>query len=616
GTGGVVFPKLQDSDGDNSAPPVGQEPAKGVAAPPKHAALGPMKAPTPAASTTPVAIDLLARVDVMRDAIEGDWKLVNGELTGSGRTARLAFDFQAPEEYDFRIRFTRMSGVNAVAQHLARGDRDVFWLMGGFNNSAWGFEQVGGARGNANATTVKSGLDNGRRYESVVKVRRDHVQVEVDGIQVADYKTDGSDWSTDPRWTFPDPKKLGVGCQEDTVFHSVEVISMPSATASPTALRAIDLLALVEVKRDALVGEWTRTASTVSVARPTGASVLQLPYQVPEEYDFEMEFTPDDAGANVNQYLSAAGHSFAWKLNAHSRTPPLYGLDLLDGKFCSQFDEAAVRTSTAIEPGRRYRSTVEVRRDGLRALLDGKELLKWSGDFKRLSMEAIMRLRDDQHLGIGSWNRAVTFHKIEVREVTGTGKIEGSATVAVAEALFDGRTFAGWKTTNDTAPEVSWRVEAGALLSSTKSVLRTIEEFGDCELDFEWRVGPGGNGGVFYHMVGDPLAAPEMQLCDPAFSGNTPSGGLFAVVQPQSDASKPLGEWNTARLVISGSRREHWINGQKVCAYDVADAGFLATLGASKFAGKPQFGAGSRGALALQNNGGEVAYRNLRIRRR
>ncbi|MDZ4401393.1 family 16 glycoside hydrolase [Prosthecobacter sp.] len=397
---------------------------------------------------------------------------------------------------------------------------------------------------------------------------------------------------------------------------TAQAASQPPGQSSSAKGRTMDLLALVDVKRDALVGEWTRTASTVSVARPTGASVLQLPYQVPEEYDFEMEFTPDDAGANVNQYLSAAGHSFAWKLNAHSRTPPLYGLDLLDGKFCSQFDEAAVRTSTAIEPGRRYRSTVEVRRDGLRALLDGKELLKWTGDFKRLSMEAIMRLRDEQHLGIGSWNRAVTFHKIEVREVTGTGKIEGSATVAATEALFDGRTFTGWKTTNDSAPEASWRVEAGTLLSSTKSVLRTIEELGDCELDFEWRVGAGGNGGVFYHVVGDPLAAPEMQLCDPAFSGNTPSGGLFAVVQPLTDASKPLGEWNTARLVISGSHREHWINGQKVCAYDASDAGFLATLGASKFAGKPQFGTGVRGALALQNNGGEVAYRNLRIQRR
>jgi hypothetical protein len=184
-----------------------------------------------------------------------------------------------------------------------------------------------------------------------------------------------------------------------------------------------------------------------------------------------------------------------------------------------------------------------------------------------------------------------------------------------SEALFDGLTFSGWKTNNGAAPESSWRVEADALTSSTRTTMRTVAEFGDCELYFEWRVGAGGNGGVFYHVLGDPLAAPELQVCDPANAGRTPSGGLFGVVQPLSDASKPLGEWNTGRLVVRGSLREHWINGQKVCAYDAASADFRAKLAASTFAGKPQFGVGSRGALALQNNGGEVAYRNLRIQR-
>ncbi len=183
------------------------------------------------------------------------------------------------------------------------------------------------------------------------------------------------------------------------------------------------------------------------------------------------------------------------------------------------------------------------------------------------------------------------------------------------EALFDGHTFSGWKTISGAAPESNWRMEAGVLTSSTRTTMRTVAEFGDCELDFEWRVGAGGNGGVFYHVLGDPLAAPELQVCDPANAGRTPSGGLFGVVQPLSDASKPLGEWNTGRLVVRGSLREHWINGQKVCAYDAASADFRAKLAASTFAGKPQFGVGSRGALALQNNGGEVAYRNLRIQR-
>ena len=73
---------------------------------------------------------------------------------------------------------------------------------------------------------------------------------------------------------------------------------------------------------------------------------------------------------------------FAWKLNSHNVVPPLYGFELLDGKFAKDFKEAATQIPDAIKDGQRYRSTVEVRRGSLRNLLDGKELVKWTGDFK------------------------------------------------------------------------------------------------------------------------------------------------------------------------------------------------------------------------------------------
>ena len=109
------------------------------------------------------------------------------------------------------------------------------WIMGGFSNSTWGFEQVGDAKANANATTIKRGLENGRRYESLVKVRRDRVLVEVNGEQVSEFKSDGSNWVANPKWAFPDATKLGVGCQQDTVFHSVEVIPF-TESAAPMAV--------------------------------------------------------------------------------------------------------------------------------------------------------------------------------------------------------------------------------------------------------------------------------------------------------------------------------------------------------------------------------------------
>ena len=189
-----------------------------------------------ASSAPPTAdgwISLLPLIDPPRDKVEGDWKIVNGELQGGDSSfARLALPYSPPDEYDFRIRFTRESGNLAVSQHLASAGKDVMWLMGGFGNKSGGFEEVGGEKANANPTTIKTGLENGRRYESVVKVRRDRVQVEVDGKQVADYQTDWSDFSMNPKWTFPDPKKLGVGCQQATIFHSIEVLPVK---ASPPA---------------------------------------------------------------------------------------------------------------------------------------------------------------------------------------------------------------------------------------------------------------------------------------------------------------------------------------------------------------------------------------------
>ena len=185
-----------------------------------------------------------------------------------------------------------------------------------------------------------------------------------------------------------------------------------SLIASPPMARSIDLLPLVDLQRDAGVGTWKRVADGVACENPAGANVLQLPYEPPEEYDFEIDFTTTGSGLNVNQYVAAGGRMFAWKLNTHNVAPPLYGFELLDGKFSKDFKEAATQIPEAIKDGQRYRSTVEVRRGSLRTLLDGRELVKWTGDFKRFSMESVTPMKYAGRIGIGSWRRSVTFHAV------------------------------------------------------------------------------------------------------------------------------------------------------------------------------------------------------------
>ncbi len=211
----------------------------------------------PAPNSTPSAngaVNLLALVDPSRDKIDGDWKMVNGELKGGGTTefSRIAFKVPVPEEYDFRISFTRGRGNKAVAQHVPFGGSDVMWLMGGFGNKVSGLEQVGGKAGINNPTTVAGGLENNRRYESVVKVRRDRIQVELDGKLVMEHKSDGSDLSVFEKWKYPDPKKLGVGCQEATVFHSIELMPVSTLKAATLATAPVLPMAVPAITQPAI----------------------------------------------------------------------------------------------------------------------------------------------------------------------------------------------------------------------------------------------------------------------------------------------------------------------------------------------------------------------------
>ena len=215
-------------------------------------------------------------------------------------------------------------------------------------------------------------------------------------------------------------------------FRSIRVREIStSKTSTKTAVASqsetpstIDLLPLVDVSRDAGIGDWKRVPDGIACETPQEASVLQLPYTPPDEYDLEIEFTPTANGMNVNHYIAAQGSMFAWKLHAHGKVPPLYGFELLDGKYCRDFSEAAVQLDLPLKVGQRYRSVVEVRQDSLRTLLDGKQLVQWTGEFKRLSLEPKTPMQYPGRIGIGSWRRAVTFHSVRVREIGGTGKLQ------------------------------------------------------------------------------------------------------------------------------------------------------------------------------------------------
>ena len=94
----------------------------------------------------------------------------------------------------------------------------------------------------------------------------------------------------------------------------------------------------------------------------------------------------------------------------------------------------------------------------------------------------------------------------------------------------------------------------------------------------------------------------------------TTAGSCYAIYPPTRDVTRPIGEWNESRIVINKGKVQHWLNGEKVVEYDMNSDEWKAKVLGSKFKEWPGFGVARKGHLALQQHGGPVAYRNLRIR--
>lgn len=194
--------------------------------------------------------------------------------------------------------------------------------------------------------------------------------------------------------------------------------------------------------------------------------------------------------------------------------------------------------------------------------------------------------------------------------------------------LFDGKSadaFRGYK--HDSFPDKAWRVEDGSLKTIVGGEgvdLVTKEKFDNFDLQLDWRVSPGGNSGVIYNVSEEfPNSyntGLEMQVLDDSkhkdgANPKTSAGALYALIAPENKELKPVGEWNRARLLVSGNHVEHWLNGRKIVEFELDSPALNELIAESKFNKMPGFAKEKNGHIALQHHRDEVWYRNIKIRR-
>jgi hypothetical protein len=208
--------------------------------------------------------------------------------------------------------------------------------------------------------------------------------------------------------------------------------------------------------------------------------------------------------------------------------------------------------------------------------------------------------------------------------------------------LFDGKNISEWHGfTKDSIPEGIWIVQDEAIkrinpakgpqLPNGKPVrggdLFSTNAYENFEFRFEWKIASGSNSGIKYNVSKELSLSRsyrsalgwEYQIIDDEnyASDLKPvhrTAALYDMMEAKNSILKPVGEYNSSRIVFNGNHGEHWINGQKVLEYETDSSEFDSLFALSKYKKIKGFREKKTSHIVLQDHGDEVWFRNLKIK--
>ncbi len=167
-------------------------------------------------------------------------------------------------------------------------------------------------------------------------------------------------------------------------------------------------------------------------------------------------------------------------------------------------------------------------------------------------------------------------------------------------AIFNGKDLTGWKSMNP-AKENQWKAVNG-ILTSPKSGVNLITEaaYDDFKLHLEFKYPEHSNSGIYLR------GRYEVQVEDDY--GKHPNshyiGGVYGYLEPNQNAAKKAGEWQTYDITLVGRRITVVLNGKSV----ITDATIPGITG-----GAIDSDEAAPGPLYLQGDHGPIEYRNITI---
>lgn len=187
------------------------------------------------------------------------------------------------------------------------------------------------------------------------------------------------------------------------------VVCVPLSAAEPAWQSLVD-----QTDLERAVGTWTPRDGGLQVAAAAGARV-PLKVRPAREYDFRATFTRTSGIHSVALMFVVDGHPTVCDIDAWGLH--LAGVQRVNGRNLRERPEAP--SHVTLKNGEKSTVVIEVRKEEVRVLLDGKLIDSVKGDGNALSIVDEWKLPNPT-LGVGAWESATTFHAIEYRPLGDT----------------------------------------------------------------------------------------------------------------------------------------------------------------------------------------------------
>ena len=233
-------------------------------------------------------------------------------------------------------------------------------------------------------------------------------------------------------------------------------------------------------------------------------------------------------------------------------------------------------------------------------------------------------LREKGHLGFLGHGSLVEFRNIQLRDLSKPERDNRAPTGFTA--LFNGKNLTGWKGLVEnpvkraqmSAAELGlkqreatektllhWSAKGGEIAYDGKAdSLCTERDYADFELRVDWKIGPGGDSGIYLR------GSPQVQIWDTALvkvGAQVGSGGLYNnqknPSKPLALADNPVGQWNRFVILMVGERVTVYLNGVLVTQSAVMENYWDRA--------RPIFPAGQ---IELQHHGSPLYFKNIYVR--